>query len=291
MKDLSMKHFLSNTKSVLNADPKEEYKCVLLQDYLCEVKLPTPFLKKKGIAMVLLTSGEIEVKIGKDELNFTAGEVLIVQPLKAFSIHRIVKPPQGIVLYIKSNSMLGTMGSHSMIFNLDFLEIWSESRYKIEKKMFPYFENIFQRIYFESQYTNDLAIVNAYTITLLLELNCVSSNSNEIGNAAISLTHRFKKEIYSSLNQQLSISDYSERLSVSTNHLNKAVKTAIGLTAGQLIGKIKIIEAKYLLFRSEYTIADIAENLGFEDPSYFSRFFKKLEKVTPNEYRKLIDLS
>ncbi|HEY0299583.1 MAG TPA: AraC family transcriptional regulator [Arachidicoccus sp.] len=47
-----------------------------------------------------------------------------------------------------------------------------------------------------------------------------------------------------------------------------------------------LLEAKRLLVNGDMTIAEIAANLNFEDNSYFNRFFKKYEGITPNDFRK-----
>ena len=89
----------------------------------------------------------------------------------------------------------------------------------------------------------------------------------------------------------MTVSEFADRLSVTPNHLNKSIKSVTGHSASHLINKIKVTEAKYLLMIANNTVSDVAERLGFSDISYFSRFFKKMEAVTPNEYRKKIDMS
>ena len=60
------------------------------------------------------------------------------------------------------------------------------------------------------------------------------------------------------------------------------------MSTTKLLGKMKIIEAKFLLLRVDTSVSDVANRLGFEDLSYFSRFFKKHEGITPIDFRKKI---
>ncbi|RYD88960.1 MAG: AraC family transcriptional regulator, partial [Sphingobacteriales bacterium] len=53
-----------------------------------------------------------------------------------------------------------------------------------------------------------------------------------------------------------------------------------------LIRERVLLEAKRLLSGSDSTVATIADALHFEDPSYFGRFFRKYEGVTPEQFRK-----
>jgi peptidoglycan/xylan/chitin deacetylase (PgdA/CDA1 family) len=62
---------------------------------------------------------------------------------------------------------------------------------------------------------------------------------------------------------------------VTTRHLNESLRLETGLTAGDLIRARRILEAKRLLLHSELTTAEIGYELGFEDPSYFSRFIRR----------------
>lgn len=79
---------------------------------------------------------------------------------------------------------------------------------------------------------------------------------------------------------------YADKLCVTPNYLNKLCKQEKGSTAGQIVRQRILIEAKRLLQFSKFNIKEIAYELRFESASYFVTFFKKLEGVTPEEYRK-----
>lgn len=81
-------------------------------------------------------------------------------------------------------------------------------------------------------------------------------------------------------------SSYAELLHVSANYLNKICKEETGQTAGELIRKRITIEAQRLLHYTNYSINEIADKLGFENPSYFITFFKKQTGSTPEQFRK-----
>jgi AraC-like DNA-binding protein len=85
-----------------------------------------------------------------------------------------------------------------------------------------------------------------------------------------------------------SVRDYARDLGVTTSHLNESLRLETGLTAGELIRARLLLEAKRLLLHSELTMAGIGYELGFEDPSYFSRFIRRELKTSPAEFRSLI---
>jgi AraC family transcriptional regulator, transcriptional activator of pobA len=80
---------------------------------------------------------------------------------------------------------------------------------------------------------------------------------------------------------------FAGQLNVHVNHLNKALKEITGQTTSQLINERILQEAKMLLKGTNWTIAEIAWSLGFEEPNHFSSFFKSRAKTTPIKFRKL----
>lgn len=77
---------------------------------------------------------------------------------------------------------------------------------------------------------------------------------------------------------------FAEHLSLHPNYLNRQVKLSKGRTLSDIINSRIEQEAKILL---KLTNWDIANSLGFEEPSHFNTFFKKHTKISPTDYRKL----
>jgi len=82
-----------------------------------------------------------------------------------------------------------------------------------------------------------------------------------------------------------SVQAYADLLHVTPNHLSQAVSNMLGQRAHDLIGDRVLLEAKKLLYYSDLSIGEIAEYLGFEEPTHFIRFFKRKLALTPLEYR------
>ncbi|UOE51966.1 AraC family transcriptional regulator [Mucilaginibacter sp. SMC90] len=80
--------------------------------------------------------------------------------------------------------------------------------------------------------------------------------------------------------------DYADLLYITPNHLNAVCKDVLGLSAGEVIRNRTLLEAKRLLTNPRLNISEIAFNLNFSDNSYFTKFFKKIEGITPEEFRK-----
>lgn len=80
--------------------------------------------------------------------------------------------------------------------------------------------------------------------------------------------------------------DYAALLYVTPNYLNALCSDMLGISAGELIRKRVVLEAKRLLVNLELPISTIAYELNFNDNSYFTKFFKKYTGLTPEEFRK-----
>jgi AraC family transcriptional regulator, transcriptional activator of pobA len=77
-------------------------------------------------------------------------------------------------------------------------------------------------------------------------------------------------------------------LFITQHHLNFVVKQVTGKTTSELIRARSILEAKRLLTFSDYSVSEIATELGFFDLSYFAKVFKAEEKCSPLDFKKSI---
>lgn len=82
------------------------------------------------------------------------------------------------------------------------------------------------------------------------------------------------------------VGDYAERLHLSPNHLSVVIKKLTGKTVADLIHERLLLEAKRLLLHSDLSAKEIAWELNFSDPPYFTRFFKSNTGFSPENFRK-----
>lgn len=82
-----------------------------------------------------------------------------------------------------------------------------------------------------------------------------------------------------------SISRYASALGISANHLNSLCRRLGGKSALQMINERLSLEAKRSLIYTEMTINQVSDSLGFSEPAYFSRFFKRSCGVSPKKFR------
>ena len=121
---------------------------------------------------------------------------------------------------------------------------------------------------------------------LLTELALAQPADETVGPTA---THEaylwFRDEIDRRFSEWHKVTHYADRLGYSPRTLNRLARAHTGRSAKQLIDERVVLEAKRLLSHGDAPVAEIAEQLGFDDPSNFSAYFRTRAGVTPGAFR------
>ena len=96
---------------------------------------------------------------------------------------------------------------------------------------------------------------------------------------------KFKKLIETHYKAGLSIKGYSSEMGLSSAQLNNICRAKVGQSALQIVHERVTLEAKRYLIYTSLTISEVAYELGFADPAYFTRFFSKQTGHSPKQYR------
>lgn len=98
--------------------------------------------------------------------------------------------------------------------------------------------------------------------------------------------NRVSEWIEQHLESNISLDHIAENLNISKYYMSRIFKDVTGYTIMQYLMKCRVNRAKYLLeMFPDKSILDVSLESGFENPSHFSRFFRKEVKITPTEYR------
>ena len=137
-------------------------------------------------------------------------------------------------------------------------------------------------------------LMNGQALGALLRLFIISSSNyctippstqDEI-EAGTSIIKKFKQLLNLHVHEWHATSTYAEELAISPDHLNRTIKSLTGKTAKDSIQSRIVIAAKRLLYFTDHSTKEIAFQLGFEEPSHFSSFFKKCTGQSPTSFRK-----
>lgn len=98
----------------------------------------------------------------------------------------------------------------------------------------------------------------------------------------------FRTLIEQHFTEQQPVAWYARRLGITAAHLNALCRRMVGRSALELIHERMLLEAKRNLVYTSMTISVVGYTIGFSDPAYFTRFFKRQAGVSPKEFRKKV---
>lgn len=99
------------------------------------------------------------------------------------------------------------------------------------------------------------------------------------------LYRRFISSVQANYKSRRSVNFYADKLCVTPKYLSMVIKKESGRNASEFIDELVIFESKALLKSGDHTVVQISEMMGFPNPSFFSKYFKKHCGVSPTEYK------
>lgn len=142
---------------------------------------------------------------------------------------------------------------------------------------------------FSNRQEGFLDVIKANLDVFFIEYIRQSKNSAPTASAANTYTQERFDELTELLETRIadlkSVSQYAELLNLSSYQLNAITKSMVGKTVTDLINDQILLEAKRYLLATSSQVKDVAYHLGYEDVSYFIRFFKKHTNMSPEVFR------
>lgn len=269
---------------------------VRVEDMYRHVTQAVPPSRSHTHTCIYLTAGEAYMHIGGRKYTIRRNEMLFVPAGQIFSFEAYdnSKFNKGYLCTFHNEILAGKFGKSDLLKDLEFLRIWGNPCLQLDKQTSKFALHLFKRIVLEYT-THGLAhldIIQPYFITLLCEVNrCYKAETQNRPPASVKIANAFRELLFTHARSKHLATDYAAMLNVSPNHLNKAVKAATNKPVTRWIDEAIILEAKVLLSQSDIPVHEIAAAVGFEDPSYFTRLFKRYEQLTPTAFRRMIEKS
>ncbi|MND80107.1 HTH-type transcriptional activator RhaS [compost metagenome] len=266
---LSIK-IISNNNPYLSAD---------IQQKLLQPRRLTSYF------IVLIDNGSITYNLDLQNITLTDGHLLFAMPNQVFT-----PPPKTAGLnYFKvlfdENTLallpqqfpflVNPLNSQTIIFD-------NTTRERVRKV----FEILNQMLHID-EHPTDTEIILAYLNSLLTDLNSAYFKNAEpinILNNNLSKFIEFKLMVETHLTEQPSVNAIAEKLALTTNSLYRIVKEYSGVSPKDFFTNRLMIEAQRKLQYSALSVKELAYELGFNDPDYFSRFFKKCTGKSVSEF-------
>jgi len=226
--------------------------------------------------IVLIESGSITYKLDLQEITLTDGHLLFAMPNQVFTPpHKADNLKYFKVLFDENTLALLPQQFPFLVNPLNSQTIiFDNTAWQRVSKGFE----ILNQIFHIDKPKTDTEIILAYLNSLLVELNSAYFKNKEpinVLNTNLSKFIEFKLVVETHLTEQLSINTIAEKLALTTNSLYRIVKEYSGISPKDFLTNRLMIEAQRKLHYSNLSVKELAYELGFNDPDYFSRLFKK----------------
>jgi AraC-like DNA-binding protein len=233
----------------------------------------------------------IESGAGKHEIDFTG------YPVGNFSVY-FLRPGQVHHLTLKKGSTGIMMG-----FDNDFYSPQGKSAIGVFRKVsnknycrtsadsFKKFTDLLKRILDEYQNKQERyqESIRAYMEILFIELARQSGQPGNFTKVINPYAQERLEELFELLDNHITaekqVAQYAGRMHLTPYQLNAITKSTLGKTCSELINERIILEARRQLLATSVQVNMVADHLGYEDVSYFIRFFKKHTGLTPEAFR------
>ena len=235
----------------------------------------------KGYILHLTTLGKGTIFDGQNSFYATKGQLLLFSPQAIHHYHR---------------SKESKYWSHKWIYfypNPRWTQWlnWSDTQQHIGKiklqdqEDIDEISNIFTQIEKDSQSHNAFKEDMAVSLLEYLLIKCISAEKREVSQVLDSRIITVQNLITQDLSQNWTITELAQQVYLSTSRLSHLFSQIVGMSIMQWIENQRILETKKSLYFSDRSIAMLAKTVGYSDPLYFSKVFKKHTGLSPSQFR------
>lgn len=237
----------------------------------------------QGYILQLTTFGEGIVFDGSQSFSISRGELLLFSP---HSYYKYARHPDSQYWHYKWVYFLPNPQWEQWI-------VWPNTKNGISRitinneLLFQEISQIFTKIEIEYKSNNNFNKEISYSLLNHLLVKCFALEDIQrlpvIDERVIALCQIIKSDL--SLNA--SIECLAQQVYLSPSRISRLFKHSLGMSITQWRDQQRMIEAKKLLYFSDISISMLAKTLGYDDPLYFSKVFKKHTALSPSQYREI----
>lgn len=241
---------------------------------------PTPLFRPSYNFLVYLQSGLFEQQIGTQTFKIEAPAILWISNGTITAIKSIYKKIHGYFLLVEEKTV------NTIYKKKDSLNLFTiHPVLKLEKTESHWIHSLLHLMEKELKVNQPNRRVAHGLLQTLLYKVLEFSDSKRALTRTEQVAIDFKRLVYNHFKEEQSVSFYAGQLAISENYLNRCVNNIFNKSTKEVITEIRILQSQLLLWDLSKDISEVGFELNFDDPSYFSRVFKKVTGQTPSEYR------
>jgi len=256
----------------------------------------TRIYSRKEFYKICLTTGKSKIHYSDKTFEQEGTILFFGNPHIPYSWETISTTYVGYTILFSEDFFKNSERSESLQQS-SFFKIAGTPVLKITEEQRTFLNTIFQKMIAEqeSDYVYKDELIRNYISLIIHESLKLEPEENfeQNRNASSRLTsvflelleRQFPIETIQNPLQLKTAQHYAQQLNVHINYLNRAIKEVTGKSTTSHITERIITEAKALLQHTDWSISEIAYALGFEYPTYFNNFFKKITGTNPKSFR------
>ncbi len=237
---------------------------------------------------LLYDFGKTEFNLNTDVLNLEGHPLFFVVPGQFFSWFRD-KNLKGYFIMFKKEFLNNSFSD--LLHEFPFLKISENNLLMLSAEEYRSLSFDMERMFsvsknphpYQEKMLEGMLASFLYFCKAIFEKN--TQTNNYISRPHL-ITNQFEILVDKMYLDTKNVGDYAEELNITPNYLTTTLKQLTGKTAKDIISERLFNESKSLLRYSGLDIAEISYRLNFQEPTHFTRFFKKHSGLTPNQYRK-----
>jgi AraC-like DNA-binding protein len=176
--------------------------------------------------------------------------------------------------------------------NSDYLNGYTANIFiSLDKDITVILEKLMELILPEYKTTYRIPLLESYLQAFLFHISSLYEGQHNLKNRDDILITELMKLIDLNFINEKEVSFYAGKLGVTNKKLTRLCIKKTGKTIKQYILGRLVLEIKKEIFKSEKSLKEIAFDLNFSEPAYFTRFFKKHTSMTPEEFRREMTIS
>lgn len=228
------------------------------------------------------------------EFEITNQQVFFVSPGQ---VHQVITDPnpEGIMIDFTPEFLQRNSIQEDFISNLKLFRDSNDTpplpvNEKMKVNLMQFVSGMLDAFYSKSEMKFET--IGAYLKLFLIECNghCTLPAQNNSQNIEVgrSLLKRFKTLVEKHYYEWHQVKNYAEALNITPNYLNEVIKSTINITAKEYIQNRLILEAKRKSLFTDKSSKEIGFDLGFDDPSHFSKFYKSITGQSLLEFKEFL---
>lgn len=239
--------------------------------------------------LLFLLRGRVRATIDGEVWNCEGPTVITIHPSV---VHGFVfsKAAQGYVLTLDQSVLFGGDGAHQVNRVAQLFVEPLRMDFAADSEVMGRIETLLEQLMLEFSAPLDghaqmLDWLARCILLLLLRQQKDRQNSETIGRADFDIFSQFRQLVDARYSEQWNVARYAAKLKMTESRLNRLCLRLGGKSAFDLAQQRLILEARRKLTYVPASVASVAYELGFQDPAYFSRVFKRHTGMTPKQFR------